>query len=149
MITTSWEIIDMMAERLEARSGPLGLKYVGAYDEQIVPQYPAVVIVPGPRAKDLHGLKTYEVVFQLYLYIYHANMNLTKRERSKADLQLVSNIEAELETDLRWSDSTGASQIVHGFVTHEEPGAMQPKANKSTVVICTRLTWRALSQRRL
>lgn len=148
MITDTWELIDMIVARLEAKSGPLGIKYVGAYGENILPSYPAVVVLPGPRAKELHGLHTYQIAFQTEFYIYHANMTLTKRERSKEDLLLVSKIEAELETDLRWADSTGASQVIHGYVSHEEPGVLQPRASKSNVVICTRLTWRALSQRR-
>lgn len=147
MLTTTWEIVDMLAERLEQQSGPLGIKYVGKYDEKLIPQYPAVVVLPGPRVKDLHGLHTYQVVIQASLYIYHANLTLTKRERSKADLQLVDRVESELEKDLRWFDD-GAPRVVHGYIVEEEPGVMQPRANKTDVVIATRLTWRALSQRR-
>jgi len=148
MVTDTWELVDMIADRLEAQSGPLGLKFVGKYAEKIIPEYPAVVIVPGSRAKDLHGLHTFQVALQVSLYVYHANLNQSKRDRSKADLQLVAKLEQELESDFRWVDENGSARVVHGFVASEEPGLLQPHATKSTVVICTRLTWRAISQRR-
>lgn len=143
MIDSIWEAVDMVTDRLETQSGPLGLRYVGKYDEQIIPEYPAVVVVPGPRGKVIHGLRTYNVALRLDLYIYHANITMTKRERSKADLQLVSLIEQELEKDLRWNGN-----LIHAYVSSEEPGVLQPRANKSTMVICTRLTWTAMTQRR-
>jgi len=138
----------MVVDRLDAQSGPLGLKFVGKYDEQLIPEYPAVVVMPGPRRKNLHATRTFEVLFELSLFIYHANLNLSKRERSKADLQLVARIEQELDSDMRWPTPTGESQIINGYVANEEPGILQPRANKSTMVICTRLTWRAMCQRR-
>jgi hypothetical protein len=148
MITDTWVVVDMIADRLNAQSGPLGLKFVGSYNEKIIPKYPAVIVVPGPRAKSLHGTHTFQVALEIALYIYHANLNLTKRERSKADLQLVTRLEEELESDFRWVDENGSARVIHGYVSSEEPGMLQPSANKSTVVICTRLTWRAISQRR-
>ena len=149
MITDTWELIDMVVARLEAQSGPLGLKFVGKYDEQIIPESPAVVVMPGTRRKSLHGLHTFEVLSELSLFVYHANLNMSKRERSKADLQLVSRIERELDSDMRWPDpETNQSLLINGYVTSEEPGLLQPRTNKSTLIICTRLTWRAISQRR-
>jgi len=148
MVTDTWELVDMIADRLDVKSGPLGVKFVGRYDEKIIPEYPAVVVIPGSRAKELHGLHTFQIALQASLYVYHANLNQSKRERSKSDLQLVARLEQELETDFRWVDENGAARVVHGFVSSEEPGLLQPHANKSTVVICTRLTWRAISQRR-
>jgi hypothetical protein len=148
MVTDTWQLVDMVGDRLEAQSGPLGLKFVGKYSEKLIPKYPAVIVVPGPRAKNLHGTHTFQVALELHLYVYHANLNATKRERSKEDLQLVARLEEELESDFRWEDETGGARVIHGFVASEEPGLLQPSVNKSSVVICTRLTWRAISQRR-
>lgn len=147
-VTDSWEMVAMVAERLQARSGPLGLKFVGEYGEKIIPQYPAVVVVPGPRAKSLHGTHTFQVALELFLYVYHAKLNLSKRERSKADLQLVQTLEREMESDFRWADEEGRARVIHGYIASEEPGLLQPNVRKSDVVICTRMTWRAISQRR-
>jgi hypothetical protein len=148
MLTDTWEIVDMMIERLEAKSGPLGIKFVGGYDEKIVPQYPAVVVMPGGKAKNLHATQTFQVNSTLHLYVYHANLTLKKRERSKADLQLVARIEAELETDYRWMTETGEPRVIFAYVSQEEPGILQPRLNKSDSVISTRMTWIATSQRR-
>jgi hypothetical protein len=148
MISSTWQIVDMIVARLEAQSGPLGLKYVGAYDEKLIPKYPAVVVLPGPRAKQLHGTHTFQTAFQVELYIYHANLTLNKRERSKADLQLVERIETELDSDFRWIDEDGGASLIHGYVTNENPGILQPRVGKTGSVICTRLTWNAISQRR-
>jgi len=149
MITQTWQMIDLIADRLEAQSGPLGIKYVGKYDEGIIPEYPAVVVLPGPRAKTLHATRTFQVAFEIEMYVYHANLTLTKRERSKADLQLVSRVEAEMETDYRWVDpDNGEASVIHGYISQENPGLLQPKARKSRVIICTRMTWIAISQRR-
>lgn len=148
MVTDTWELVDMMVDRLQSRSGPLGLSFVGGYDEKIVPSYPAVVVLPGGKSKTLHATHTFQVDSTLHLYVYHANLNLRKRERSKADLQLVSKIETELETDFRWLTETGEPRIIFGYVSAEEPGILQPRPNKSEAVISTRLTWVATSQRR-
>jgi len=108
MITQTWQMIDLIADRLEAQSGPLGIKYVGKYDEGIIPEYPAVVVLPGPRAKTLHATRTFQVAFEIEMYVYHANLTLTKRERSKADLQLVS----------RWKQTTdGWTPIMEKLVS--------------------------------
>jgi len=147
-ITASWRMVEMVAERLNQKSGPLGLKFVGEYGEKIIPAYPAVVVVPGPRAKTLHGTHTFQVALELALYIYHADLTLRKRERSKADLQLAERVETEMESDFRWVDEDGGARVIHGYIASEEPGLLQPDVRKSAVVICTRLTWRAISQRR-
>lgn len=151
LIDDQWKIIDMVTERLEARSGTLGLKFVGSYDEKRIPRYPAIVIVPGARDKEIHGTNTFQVVVELQLYVYHADLTLTKRERSKEDLKLVANIETELEKDYGWQINpadTSTKRIVFGYISSVEPGAIQPRTNKSNMVISTRMTWRALTQRR-
>lgn len=145
LLSTTWEIVDMVAERLEKKSGPLGIKYVGTYGEKLLPSYPAVVVVPGPRAKSLHSTNTFQIAFELNLYVYHANLTLQKRERSKADLKLVAAIEEELEFDYIWRDSNDQQTLIHSYVTGEEPGVVEMK---NSVVVCTRMTWRAISQRR-
>ena len=148
MIDTTWELVDMVANRLESKSGPLGLKFIGRYSEKVIPRYPAAVIVPGGKAKTLHATRTFEINSTLYIYVYHANLTLTKRERSKEDLRLVSAVEQELDTDMSWTNETGGKSIIQGWVEQEEPGILQPRASKGDAVICTRLTWRAISQRR-
>lgn len=141
----------MVADRLETKKGPLGIKFVGKYDEKRIPRYPAVVIIPTPREKELHATDTFQIVVGLDLYVYHGNLTLTKRERSKADLQLVSAIEDELESDFGWRtdpNDPNTRRVIFAYVSAEEPGNLQPRGNKSPVIVSTRVRWRALTQRR-
>lgn len=152
LISEITECMDMVVERLTEKAGILGLGFIGAYDERRIPTYPAVVIVPGPREKVLHGENTFNVLFVLDLFVYHANMTQTKRERSKADLELVTAIERELESDYGWQSDpldTDTKRIIFGYVAIQEPGSLQPRSNKSQRIIGTRMVWRGLSQRRL
>lgn len=142
----------MIVERLTEKSGKLGIAFVGAYDEKRVPQYPAVVVVPGDKEKVLHGENTFNVLLVVQLYVYHANLTLSKRERSREDLLLVSGIEAELEDDYGWQVDpldTDTKRLIFGYVSSVEPGNIQPRSNKSSIIIGTRMVWRGLSQRRL
>lgn len=136
---------------LEERKGPLGIAYVGAYDEKRIPEYPAVVVVPNGRGKEIHATNTFQIFIVLHLYVYHGNLTLTKRERSKQDLLLVSSIEAELEKDYEWRTDPNdplSKRVIFAYISEEEPGALQPRTSKSQLIIGTRLTWRALVQRR-
>lgn len=152
LINTIPQAIDMVVEKLEEKAGELGIAYVGAYDEVRIPKYPAVVIIPGDREKTLHGENTFGILLVLELYVYHANLTLSKRERSKADLKLVDDIEAVLEEDYGWQTEpldTNTKRLIFGYISHVEPGNLQPRNRKSNLVIGTRMIWRGLSQRRL
>jgi hypothetical protein len=153
LLSDSWEIVDMVVGFLERKKGPLGLAYVGKYGESLIPEYPAVVVIPIQREKVLHGEGTFNLNIELDLYVYHADLTLDKRQRSKADMQLVARIEAELEKDYGWkadeANPLDDRQIIFGYVSGEEFGVLQPRSTKSNSVICTRMTWRALTQRRL
>jgi hypothetical protein len=129
----------------------LGIEFVGRYDEKRIPKYPAVVIVPGKRDKEIHGTQTFNIDILLYLYVYHADLTLTKRERSRADMELVAGIEALLEEDYAWQKNPldpNTRQVVFAYIAEEEPGVLQPSSQKSNMIISTRMTWRALIQRR-
>jgi len=152
LIYTITDAIDMVAEKIQNKAGEFGIAYVGAYDEVRIPKYPAVVIIPGDRNKVLHGENTFNVLLVLELYVYHANLTLTKRERSKADLKLVDDLEELLEEDYGWQSDpldTNTKRLIFGYVADIEPGNLQPRNRKSNLVIGTRMVWRGISQRRL
>ena len=152
LISEISEAMDMMVERLTKKSGTLGLEFVGAYDEKRIPKYPAVVVVPGDREKILHGENTFNILLILQLYVYHANLTLNRRERNKADLQLVTDIEKELESDYGWQrdiNDPNTRRLIFGYIASQEPGNLQPRGNKSDLIIGTRMVWRGMSQRRL
>lgn len=152
LISEVSEAMDMIVERLTQKAGILGLAFVGAYDEKRVPKYPAVVVVPGNREKVLHGENTFNILLVVELYVYHANLTLNKRERSREDMKLVTEIERELERDYGWQtdpNDTSTKRLIFGYIALQEPGDLQPRATKSSMIIGTRMVWRGLSQRRL
>lgn len=152
LISEIHEAVDMLVERLTKKSGLLGIEFVGAYNEKRIPKYPAVVITPGDKEKVPHAMQTFAISLQCQLYVYHANLTLTKRERSREDLLLVSKIETELEQDYGWQSDPGdpnTKRLIFGYIASVEPGNIQPRGNKSDLVIGTRMVWRGLSQRRL
>ncbi len=152
LISTIPQAIDMVVEKLENKAGELGIAYVGTYDEIRIPKYPAVVIIPGDRNKVLHGENTFNILLVLELYVYHANLTMNKRERSRADLRLVDEIEALLEEDYGWQSDpldTDTKRLIFGYIADIEPGNLQPRNRKSNLVIGTRMIWRGISQRRL
>jgi hypothetical protein len=151
LISTTDKAMDMMVSFLEAHSPIIGVNFVGAYDEKIIPSYPAVVVLPGRREKQIHATNTFQINLELFLYVYHGNLTLTKRERSRADMKLVTDLESLLEKDYEWLSNpsdTSTKQVIFGYISEEEPGVLQPRANKSNLIISTKLTWRALTQRR-
>jgi hypothetical protein len=141
----------MVVGRLEEQSGPLGIRFVGKYNETRIPKYPAVVIIPGERTKEIHATQTFNVVIELKLYVYHGDLTLTKRERSEADMLLVTAVEQELEKDYEWKEFPnipGSKRVVFAYVSDEKYGVLQPRSSKSNAIISTVISWRALTQRR-
>lgn len=143
--------VDMIRERLVQEQGEIGLEYVGAYNEKRIPKYPAAIIIPGPMNKEIHATHTFEILLTADVYIYHANLTLTKRERSREELLLVAKTEEVLESDYAWlvdPDDPATSRVIFGYVAEVRPLTIQPQSNKSDMVIGTRISWRGLSQRR-
>lgn len=141
----------MVVDFLTDRSPVLGLKFVGAYDEKRIPTYPAIVIIPGDREKQLHASQTFNINLELHMYVYHADLTENKRERSKSDLKLVTMIESALEEDFTWKSDVlneNSRRLIFAYISDQRFGLLQPRKNASNVVISTQMTWRALSQRR-
>jgi hypothetical protein len=135
-------ITDAIVALLTTASGDLGINYVGSYDEKRLPHYPAVVVSPGTRTKTIHGVQVYEIGFLVDLWVYHGDLTESHAARSKLDLQLVASIEQVLETDY-----TLGGKVVHGFIANEVPGIIQPRADKSDMIVGTRMQWMGMSRR--
>lgn len=140
------QAVEMIVDKL--KTSVLDIGYVGSYDERRLPQYPAVVVSAGPRTKELHATHTFNLELRCLLWVYHAKISESHRNRSLADLNLVSDIETVLEEDMEWLDDNGDARVIHAWVESEVPGVMQPRAAKGDLVVGTRMTWYALSQRR-
>lgn len=143
LFTRPEEVTEYFRGDLEANANLLGLEYVGAYGEKLLPGYPAVVVSAGPLDKEVHGTHTYIITLRCFIYVYHAAMALTHASRSLEDLKLATTIVDFLERDL-----TLGGEIIHGHVASELPGASQINSRKSDIVISTRLGWEGITERR-
>lgn len=136
LFTRPEEVCELFLSDLRTNASLLGIEYVGAYGEVLIPAYPAVVLVAGDTDKELHGTHTYLVTFHVFFHVYHASMSLTHANRNLEDLKLATGLIEFLERD-----PTLGGNIIFGYVVSEVPSASQVGANKSDVVVSTRLGW--------
>jgi len=137
------EIVEYFKTEFEDNAGLLGIEYVGAYNERLLPRYPAIVISAGGSDKELHGTHTFLVTTRVFVYVYHAQMRSSDVSRNLADLELATAVVDFMERDM-----TLGNRIVQGWVEAEFPSARQLNATKGEVVVSTRLTWMGISERR-
>lgn len=137
------EIVEHFKEDFEDNAGSLGIEFVGAYNERLIPRYPAVVVSAGGADKELHGTHTFLMRIRVFVYVYHAQMRLNDVKRSLEDLKLATSVMEFMERDM-----TLGNRIVQGWIESEFPGARQIDASKGLVVVSTRLTWMGISERR-
>jgi len=143
LFTRPEEITEYFFQQLTTNASLLGLEYVGAYGEVMIPAYPALVINAADSDKDLHGTHTYLVTLRCEIYIYHGSIVLTRARRSLEDLKLATGIIDFLELD-----PTLGGNIIHGYVQSESPAASQTNSGKSEIVVSTRLSWEGITERR-
>jgi hypothetical protein len=137
------EVTDMLIDKLKTEAGELGLAFVGAYGEARLPQYPACVVVPGPRTKTLPGVSYFTVDFAVDIYVYHGDMTIPHAMRNREDLLLVDKIEAVLESDYTWGN-----RVVFGYIAETAPGRFHPQGRQNQEIIAgTLMRWVGTSRR--
>src|SRR6266576_202856 len=143
LFTRPEEVTEYFLEDLRNNAELLGLEFVGAYGERLIPTSPAVVVSAGPLDRELHGTHTFLVTLRCFFYVYHAQMSITHASRSLEDLKL-----ATVVVDFIERDPTLGDKIVQGWVNSEVPGASQVNSRKTDVVVSTRLAWEGITERR-
>lgn len=143
LITRPEEVVELLANLIEQNSGPLGVEFVGKYDEKMLPRYPSVVVSAGPFSKEVHGTHTFALELRAIIWVYHANLTLTHAQRSKEDLELATSLVALIE-----DDKTFEEQLIFSFVESETPGVIAPRAGRGEPVVGTRLNWMGVTQQR-
>jgi hypothetical protein len=131
------EVLDHVYNLMVTNKTPLGLGFVGYADEELLPEYPAVVVSAEPLARDIHATHQFLVRFNLSLWVYHAKLTDSHKVRSKSDLLLVTAIRNVVH-----SDFTLGGNIVFGHVDSENPGILVgPRGRRGDAVVGTRMTW--------
>lgn len=129
------QVLDHLHDELEEYKGDLGLRYVAYGDERLLPEYPAMTLMAAPVGRDLHTTGGYYLVtFLMEMFIYHADLTVNRKQRTKEDLELVTNV-----VNFLHQRPTLGGHIIFGFVTAESPGLIQ--RGKGSAVIGSRLTW--------
>lgn len=144
LINTAKEARNLIYDLIEANKSSLGVGFVGVDDEQRLPYYPAVVCSAGPVERTLGATHTFDLGLRVFIWVYHAELAIGHRARSDKDLDLADAIIDLVEQDMTFGD-----KVIHGFVETQAPGLFQPRNQEGgALIIGTRMTWAALSQKR-
>jgi len=135
------EVATHLYELLQEGAGELGIAFVG-YGEKLRPQYPAVIVMPGAKVKQLHATHTFNVGLETTLLIYHAILNNSTVTRTKDDLELVEGIENLIEQGEMNLDG----HCIFCYVREVNPGMVSRPTGEQ--VIGSRMLVETLSQAR-
>ena len=128
---------DYIDNLLDDNRANLGLRYIAKHDEELIPQYPAVLIQTDRVAREQHATQMFRVEFHIDLWVFHAELTASVAVRSRKDIELATEIRKLLH-----SKRTMDGHIVFGFVDGEFPGiTARIIGNVTSTVITTRLTW--------
>lgn len=128
---------DHIVELLDDNKATLGLAYIAENDENLIPEYPAVLVQTDNVNREIHATQQYLVQFLLDIWIFHADMSVSTAVRSRQDIELATNVRKLLH-----ANSTLGGHIIFGYVTGELPGITARVIDASVAsIVTTRLTW--------
>ena len=132
------QVLDYLHDRIDNNKAELGLKHVTYGDEQLLPQYPALVLTAErPTVTSLHATRQYRRAFFADLWVFHANLNRGRRIRTREDMELARQLEVFLNLD-RSCDG----HLIHCWVESMQPIVIgKISSTKGNAVIATRLLW--------
>ncbi len=129
------QALDYFYNLLNTNKTTLGIRYVGYADENILPQYPAVVVSYNtPIDRRIHATRQFQLEWALQFMVYHARLTASHKTRTKEDMQL-----AKAVRDLLHTDHTLGGSVIFGFVQSERPGILAGSKGQATVA--TTLIW--------
>lgn len=130
-----------VTELLVAHRIKLGLTDVWVGDQERLPRTPCVAVEPGPKTRSLNAVpRRYEVIFEAYVLVYMERIQDTQKN-VRQSLELAEAIEAVLH-----EDETLGGLVITSYVSDSTPGYV---IRGGTLLSVVRLTFRAMSQRRL
>lgn len=128
---------DYLLDLLDDHKAELGIKYIAQNDEQLLPEYPALLLSAENTLRELHATRQHRVVWFIDLWVFHAELTQRKAVRSRQDIEMATSIRKLIHSK---RDMDG--HIVHGFVASEEPGiSARAVGRRVSTVVTTRLTW--------
>lgn len=130
------DVTQAVHDRITAASVALGLRETYYADNNFTPRYPNTITVHGRKGKARHSTgNRFLHTFSVFVYVLHADMNLNKAMRTKADVQKAEAVGAVIEgTDFNLN-----AQVIECFVESIEP-ALMPGRRTGEVVVSSRIT---------
>lgn len=142
------EVLQAFIELFDANKGLLGIAYVAAQEENLLPEYPAIDVSMGTTLRQDHGTQRFLVLWNMSFWVYHANFEGTHRRRSIEEMQTITNIVQFLHRRENRALNDGSEDRLiggSGIVRQEIPGVTTPY-HSSGRVMTTRLLWEGQSQ---
>jgi len=116
----------------------LGLEEVYDGDEQLIPKTPSVCVIMGNKNRLLSGVPfRTDNTFEIFLMVYHG-----KIQDSQLNQRECMNL-AEAIEDYLHLDKTMGDNVIHGYCTGIEPGALRLG---NTMMFVSRITWSGLTK---
>ncbi len=142
MYTQPEQIIVYLETFLKAHATTLGLHYVcaAADAEEIVPAFPAAIIVAGSKSKEKIISHKFGIGLTAEIFIMHGDLTEDHRDRNIADMVLASAVEALLD-----NDPTLGGNVVDGYINGIDPGFVTRKKGTG-IVITSKMSWIGISR---
>lgn len=135
------QVLDYLHNRIDNHKAELGLKYITYGDEQLLPEYPALVLTAErPTETTLVATRQYRRVFSADLWVFHARLSASRRIRTKEDIELARKLEIFLNLD-----RTCDGHVIQCWVESLQPIVIgtTTTGQKASAVVGTRLMWTA------
>lgn len=131
------DVLNFVHDYLDTHKEEIGLNYIGYGDEEHLPNFPVAVVTPEPDIRAIKGTHQFERIFNLSVFVYHADLTVNHRIRTQQDMELATAVVRLLHANF-----TLDGNIVFGFVDGSSPGVVvRGGATTPQQIVSTRLTW--------
>ena len=128
------ELLIILYDFLEQNNHELGFEYIKVGDGQILPMYPAALLVPSGVDRDLHGTHYFLTGLFVELVVMHGNLQQNRMERTIDDLRYATKV----VNIIHGKGLTLMDERIHkSFVQKEEPATI---STENITAIGTSLT---------
>lgn len=128
---------DFLYKLIDDNRATLGLRYIARHDEDLIPQYPAILIQTDRTDTGQHATGQFLKQFNIDLWVFHAELSVGRATRSRKDIELATAVRKLIH-----GNYTLDGHIVFGFINGEFPGiSARILGSALTSVLTTRLTW--------
>lgn len=128
---------DHLYNLLDDNRAILGLRYIARHDEELIPEFPAILIQSDRTIRELHATHIFRVEFHIDIWVFHAQLSDSVAVRSRKDIELATAIRKLVHVNRTMED-----HIIFGFIDGEFPGISgRIIGDRMTTIVTTRLTW--------